>query len=204
MRAPGKSTKVSTLVGRALPSSLKCRVDEKRRKAFFKVSVNSLWNISSPMFSWSSVQEMSSTFHWAQRCPPGWRRSSGRRFSSKRHQGLPARKFATKFATKFANSQVYKQSSLQPSLQASSSSSSSKYWSTPPHLAETRVDVMRERPVGKDAAPLAEFTSRRLQRSYYSQKFIQRRRHLQRSSSWFSKTSSTTATVEPEVRKWRM
>ena len=42
MRAPGKSTKVSTLVGRALPSSLKCRVDEKRRKAFFKVSVNSV------------------------------------------------------------------------------------------------------------------------------------------------------------------
>ena len=108
MRAPGKSTKVSTLVGRALPSSLKCRVDEKRRKAFFKVSVNSIWNISAPMFSWSSVQEMSSTFHWAQRCPPGWRRSSGRRFSSKRHQGLPARKFATKFA----NSQVCKEPSL--------------------------------------------------------------------------------------------
>ena len=54
------------------------------------------------------------------------------------------------------------------------------------HLAETRVDVMRERPVGKDAAPLAEFTSRRLQRSHYSRKdsrrdsrkCLQRRRRL--------------------------
>ena len=41
---------------------------------------------------------------------------------------------------------------------------------------------MRKRPVGKDAAPLAELTSRRLQRSYYSRKDPRRdsRKRLQR------------------------
>ena len=49
MRAPGKSTKVSTLVGRALPLSLRCLVLEKWRKASFKVSVNYIWNRDAPI-----------------------------------------------------------------------------------------------------------------------------------------------------------
>ena len=77
--------------------------------------------------------------------------------------------------------QVCSQVCKQPSLQADTIFVLLKR-SPRTHLAKTRVDVMRERPVGKDAAPLAGFTSRRLQRLHYSRKDKRRdsRKRLQR------------------------